>query len=312
MKFVYGNRPATHTAFAAPGGCGALSLAMSLIKRTRPDATLYLSDPTWPNHKHIARTAGLQLGSYAYRMIEGGGIDLDAIAAALGDATPGDVVLFQGPCHNPTGIDPLTDQWDRLAEIVNGAGLLPLIDIAYHGFAVSLDEDMAGVRRFLKAVPDALVAYSCSKNFGLYRDRAGCFIGQAATEKAAEAVRTHVADIARASYSMPPAHGPAIVATILGDPELAQQWREELTAMRERMNGLRQQLADALHPRSNDYDPTALVRQNGMFSQLPLTTEEIGALKEAGVYIPGSGRINIAGLMPSKVARVAELISPYL
>ncbi|WOI52707.1 amino acid aminotransferase [Parvularcula sp. LCG005] len=298
--------------FATPGGTGGLSLGMSLYRRTRENGRVWISRPTWPNHQHIAQTVGLQVGSYGYADATDPGVDLDRMLSDLGEAKRGDMVLVQGPCHNPTGIDLSHDQWLTLADFCQEKGLLPLIDTAYHGFAASLDDDIAGVQAFLQKCADVLVVYSCSKNFGLYRERSGALIVQTDDEKSLEAVRTHLADVARAIYSMPPAHGPAIVATILGDADLRKAWTEELASMRTRMVELRRQLAAALQPRSNSYDPAVLNAQNGMFSQLPFVEGGIAELRERGLYIPGSGRLNIAGLVSEDIDRAAAEMSAYL
>ena len=312
--FVYADaaRPGGLISFATPGGCGGLYLGMSLIKRSAPTAKMWVSDPTWPNHLAVAATLGLPTASYPYADPAAPAVDVDKMMSALSAAEPGDGVLIQGPCHNPTGIDLTLDEWAAFGKFCADRQLLPLLDVAYHGFAQSLDEDLKGVRTFLAGVPEAILAYSCSKNFGLYRDRSGAVLVQSSSEAASEAVRTHLADIARTSYSMPPAHGPAIVATILGDAALTAIWREELEAMNARMAELRASLADALSPRSNRYDPQSLKAQNGMFSQLPFVPGGTDALKEKGVYIPGSGRINIAGLRRDDIARVGSILSEFV
>ncbi|MEM9234268.1 MAG: aromatic amino acid transaminase, partial [Pseudomonadota bacterium] len=312
--FVFGDDARdARQGFATPGGSGALSLGMALLARTSPDATVWISDPNWPNHPHIARTTGLAHEMYPYAAPADPGVDMDRMIAGLSGAKRGDMLLVQGPCHNPTGIDLTQEQWTSLGEYCAEHGLLPFVDIAYHGFAYSLEEDLIGVRAFLDLVPDALVSYSCSKNFGLYRDRAGALLLKAETAKAAEAAGTHLAEIARATWSMPPAHGPAIVATILGDEALRDLWQTELSAMKDRMVGLRTSLADAIHPGSNTYDAGVLKAQNGMFSQLPLPKPAIEELREnEALYIPGSGRINIAGLTEQDVERTAALVSRYL
>lgn len=298
--------------FAAPGGCGALFLGLSLAKRRDANATAWVSDPTWPNHLHIARSVGLKTRSYAYAASADPGVDTERMLATLAEAVEGDVIVIQGPCHNPTGIDLTDDAMAKVGTFCRERKLLPLVDVAYHGFANSLDTDLIGVQRLLATCPDALVAYSCSKNFGLYRDRAGAFLAQTDSAKASDAVRTHIADIARAAYSMPPAHGPAIVATILGDSQLKAQWIAELVSMQKRMQGLREQLATALSPRSNSYDPDVLTAQRGMFSQLPFQTGGVEALREQGIYIPGSGRINVAGLTEKVIPDLAAKLSLYL
>lgn len=302
----------THLSFSTPGGCGALFLANCLAKRTAPAGRFWMSDPTWANHPAIAKNAGLDVATYPYANPASPDVRTDAMLAKLEEAKAGDTVLFQGPCHNPTGIDLSQDDWVALGELCERKGLLPLIDIAYHGFANSLGTDLLGVQAFLARVPDTMISYSCSKNFGLYRERTGALLIKAATPKAAQSVHTHVADIARTAYSMPPAHGQAIVATIMADPALCQEWQTELVAMQARMADLRRALADALQPRTNTYDPAALCAQNGMFSQLPFVEGGVDALREQGVYIPGSGRINIAGLTTEQIPGVAASMSPYL
>lgn len=314
-RMVFGDQgdKSARDGFSSPGGCGALMLANALIKRTNPDATLWISDPSWPNHPAVAKSVGLATATYPYAAPGDSEVDMERMLDGLGKASRGDAVIIQGPCHNPTGIDLGPDDWKAVADLCISRGILPLIDIAYHGLAYSLDEDIAGVRAFLDAVPDALISYSCSKNFGLYRDRTGCLLIKADSAPAVAAAGTHVAEIARTSYSMPPAHGQALVATILGDADLTAKWKAELAEMRERINTLRADLADSLHPQTNSYDPQAVASQRGMFSQLPLSKEAITALREEhGIYMPGSGRINIAGLDTEGVARAAKLISPYL
>ncbi|RFB04749.1 amino acid aminotransferase [Parvularcula marina] len=313
-RFIFADdETANRQGFATPGGSGALSLGMNFIKRITPDATVWISDPSWPNHPHIARTASLNVASYAYAQPADPGIDLDKLMESLSAAKPGDAIIIQGPCHNPTGIDLDTAQWKALGAFCAEKGLMPFIDMAYHGFAQSLDEDVLGVRAFLGEVPEALFSYSCSKNFGLYRDRAGCLLLKASSETGAQNAGTHLADIARALWSMPPAHGPAIVSTILGDEALTTMWKTELVEMQDRMGTLRRALAESIHPNSNSYDPSVLTSQNGMFSQLPLAKPVIEELREKeGLYIPGSGRINIAGLSMAQTSRVAELLSPHL
>lgn len=313
-RLVFGDTPSdARDGFSTPGGCGALSLAKQLITVTDSNATLWISDPTWPNHLSIAKAVGLKTAAYPYAAPGDTKADLNNMLEGLAGAKRGDAVLIQGPCHNPTGIDIATEDWKTLGDYCVANGLLPLIDIAYHGFASSLEEDIKGVRTFLDLVPQALVCYSCSKNFGLYRERTGCLLIKAETAAAAQAAGSHVASISRASYSMPPAHGQAIVATILGNAALRTQWEDELNAMRIRVISLRTALADALHPSSNSYDPHALKAQNGMFSQLPMAKESIETLRtEGGVYMPGSGRINIAGLTTEVIPGLAEKLSPYL
>lgn len=301
-----------HLGYATPGGTGALSLAMGLINRVSEAPTIWIGEPTWPNHLHVANSMAIKVERYAYADTSDPAVNLDGMIAALQKASSGDAVLIQGPCHNPTGIDLDADGWRIVGETCAARGLLPLVDCAYHGFAGGLETDAAGIRILLSKVPEALVAYSCSKNFGLYRDRAGCLMVKSESGAVAQTVATHLSDIARALWSMPPAHGPALVAEIFGDPALENQWRTELEEMRQRVCALRAALAAALHPQSNSYDPDVLNRQHGMFSQLPIKAGAADTLKEQGLYLPKSGRINVAGLSTDAIDQVASLLSPYL
>ena len=295
--------------FTSPGGCGALFLGTGLMQRMGVKK-VWVSDPTWPNHPNVVRFFGLDTGNYAYADPESGTLDFPAMKAGLDAAASGDGVIIQGPCHNPTGIDLSVEQWRELGALVKAKGLIPLVDIAYHGFAHGLDADMQGVRAFIAEAGDVLIAYSCSKNFGLYRERAGCFLAIGTSADGIAAASTHIAGLARASYSMPPAHGAAIVATILGDPDLRAEWEAELTVMRERMIGLRSSLADVLVAKTGSNRLSVLKTQNGMFSQLPVSKQAIDAMREHdALYMPGSGRINIAGLTLDDIPQIAGIIA---
>lgn len=313
--FVFGADSAPRAAgqtlsFMTPGGCGALFLGAGLMKRLGAKR-VWVSRPTWPNHINLVNALGLETQSYDYAA--DGELAWDALVASLEAAQPGDGIIIQGPCHNPTGIDLNLEQWRALAALCRDKDLIPMLDVAYHGFAHGLDADMAGVRAFVETAPDVLMSYSCSKNFGLYRDRTGCFLAKGQSAEAIAAASTHVADLARTSYSMPPAHGAAIVATILGDAALRVEWEAELTMMRERMIGLRRALSDALVSRTGSNVLGKLSAQNGMFSQLPVTAEAATAMREEdGLYLPGSGRINIAGLRTEQIDRIADIVSARL
>ena len=298
--------------FTAPGGCGALSLGVGLMRRIGVNK-VWVSKPTWPNHPKVVEALGLAVGEYGYADPETGTADRAAMIADLSKAAPGDGVLVQGPCHNPTGIDLTLEDWRVLGAFVKERGLVVMLDVAYHGFAHGLDADMAGVRAFIDEAGEAMVAYSCSKNFGLYRERAGCFLAIGETPEGIAAATTHVADLSRSAWSMPPAHGAGIVATILGDPALRAEWETELTSMRERMISLRKALADQLVERTGSNRLASLATQTGMFSQLPVSPEGAKTLREAyGLYMPGSGRINVAGLNLKDIPRVAEIIATAL
>lgn len=295
--------------FASPGGCGALSLGIGLMRRIGVKK-VWVSNPTWPNHPNVVRALGLGIGEYRYADPETGTADSAAMIADLSQAAPGDGVIVQGPCHNPTGIDLTLNDWRDLGAFVKERGLIVMLDVAYHGFAHGLDADMEGVRAFIGAAGEAMIAYSCSKNFGLYRERTGCFLTIGETAEGIAAATTHVADISRATWSMPPAHGAGIVATILGDRALRAEWEAELTSMRERMISLRKALSDELVQRTGSNRLAALATQNGMFSQLPVSADGAKKLRvEYGLYMPGSGRINVAGLNLKDIPRVAEIIA---
>ena len=293
--------------FTAPGGCGALFLGTGLMSRMGVK-TVWVSNPTWPNHPNVVRFMGLDVAEYPYA--ETGELDLAAMLAGIEKAERGDGIIIQGPCHNPTGIDLTIEDWKKVGALVKSKGLIAMLDVAYHGFAKGLDEDIKGVRAFIEAAGEALVSYSCSKNFGLYRERAGCFLAVGESAEGIAAASTHVAALARASYSMPPAHGAAIVATILNNADLRAEWEAELTQMRERMISLRKALAETLVEKTGSNRLGAVAMQNGMFSQLPLSKDGITAMREkSGLYMPNSGRINIAGLNLKDIPAVADIIA---
>lgn len=313
--FVFGkDHPARQEgrtiSFTAPGGCAALFQGVSLMRKTGAKR-VWISKPTWPNHPNVVRSLRLEVMEYTYT--RDGEFYRLGMLADLSAAERGDGAIIQGPCHNPTGIDPGMDDWKALGELAKEKGLLVMLDVAYHGFAQSLDRDMDGVRTFMDAAGEAMVAYSCSKNFGLYRERTGCFLVLGETPAGIAAATTHVADNGRATWSMPPAHGAGIVATILGDAQLRIEWENELNAMRTRMNGLRESLSDALVSATGSNALAALKAQNGMFSQLPVSAAQTGELREKhGVYMPASGRINIAGLNPNDIPALSQILSAYL
>lgn len=288
-----------------PGGSGALRLAADLIRQAGT-GKIWLGLPSWPNHAGIFAAAGLEIETYPYFDVPSQTLLLDGMLEALRKAQPGDAVLLHASCHNPTGAPLGAADWARIAEVIAARGLVPLIDSAYQGFGAGFDCDVAGLRALVSAIPEALVAVSCSKSFGLYRERTGALFAVAAAEATAATARSNLVAIARTSYSMPPDHGAAIVRTILGTPELYDDWRAELESMRERLAALRRSFAAALGDRWSN--SLAIGRQEGMFSLLPLTPTEVMALREKhGVYMPTSGRINIAGLKLADVVRVAGL-----
>jgi aromatic-amino-acid transaminase len=282
----------------APGGTGAVRLAVEVAKRAGVKR-IWMGTPSWPNHAQIVAAAGLELKTFGHMTAEGTA-DLDSLKAVLADAGADDAVLLHGCCHNPTGVDYTEAQWDELAALLKTSGVLPLLDLAYQGLGAGMEADAYGLRKVLSEVPEALVAYSCDKNFGLYRDRVGAFYAVTGDAEALARAMSNGATIARASWSMPPDHGAAAVRLILEDAELTALWLAELDEMRDRMRWVRDRLAAAQQVGTINMAPLGI--QNGLFSMLPLSGEQILAIREKhGVYMAGSGRINIAGLTTGNV-----------
>ncbi|WP_026166966.1 aromatic amino acid transaminase [Novosphingobium nitrogenifigens] len=289
----------------APGGTGAVRLAIEVAKRAGAKRIL-MGTPSWPNHAQIVAAAGLELVTFRHVTPEGTA-DLDALKAALAAAGEGDVVLLHGCCHNPSGVDYTRAQWDEIAPLLAERGIMPLIDLAYQGLGEGMEADAYGLRKVLAHVPEALVAYSCDKNFGLYRDRVGAFYAVTSDADALARAMANGATIARASWSMPPDHGAAAVRIILNDKDLTAQWLAELDDMRDRMRWVRDRLASAQQVGAIPMGP--LGTQNGLFSMLPLSSEQILALREKhGVYMAGSGRINIAGLTTGNIEKFIDAL----
>jgi aromatic-amino-acid transaminase len=291
------------------GGTGALRLAAELLALERPERTIWIGTPTWPNHLPIFRGAFADVRTYEQFDRETQRLRDGACLEALEQASPGDVIILHGCCHNPTGVDPDLDGWSAIAELAERRGVLPIIDLAYHGFGDGLDADAAPLRILLEKMPVALIAYSCSKNFGLYRDRVGALlvVGNA---QASDMAWSNLVLLARTNYSMPPDHGAAVVRTILQSPMLEREWRIELESYRARLLDLRGRLAGSAG--AGRFDLTPLGRQKGFFSLLPLSPEEVDWLRsERGIYMAQSGRINIAGLgdrqLPELVSALAAL-----
>ena len=296
-----------------PGGTGALRQLADLARLARPDATVWVPDPTWPNHMPILRAAGLQTQVYPYFDAETAGIRFDAMTDTLNGAKAGDIVLLHGCCHNPTGADLDEAQWAALADLLVARGLTPFIDIAYQGFGDGLEEDAAGLRILARKVPEMLVAASCSKNFSVYRDRAGAAMLLAADAAQADAAFSQLLAVGRGIWSMPPDHAAACVRIVLQDEDLRRQWKAELDEVRQRMLRLRQGFAEALRRQSNSDRFDFIARQRGMFSRLGITAEQVARIRaEHGVYIVGDGRFNVAGLpddgLDDLAARVVAIL----
>ncbi|MBX7495133.1 aromatic amino acid transaminase [Qipengyuania sp. 6B39] len=277
-----------------PGGTGAVRLAVALGKAAGV-TRIHMGTPSWPNHAQILADVGVEFVPFAHAKPDGSA-DLDAVLGAIRGAAPTDAVLLHGCCHNPTGVDYTADEWAATAEAFAETGVLPILDVAYHGLGHGLEEDIAGVRTVLAAVPEALIAYSCDKNFGLYRDRVGAFYMMAKTGDQLPAIVSNANALARANWSMPPDHGGAAVRNVLRDDALTKEWHEELDEMRERMRRVRARLA-AADNEAPGLNLAALGEQNGLFAMLPLDKDQIAKLREDhGIYMAGSGRINVAGL----------------
>ncbi|SFX07614.1 aromatic amino acid transaminase [Marinospirillum alkaliphilum] len=294
----------------APGGTGALRLAADFIHRCAPGKKVWISDPTWPNHYAIFNAAGVEYASYRYVDSNTNRLDFPAMLADLQQIPEGDVVLLHACCHNPTGFDLSLEQWQQVLEILKARKLLPLIDFAYQGFGAGLEEDAAAVRLLAEQLPEVMITASCSKNFGLYRERIGAFIAVAANRNDMEKVRSQLAVVARSNYSNPPAHGSAIVATILANPELNGLWRREVDDMRNRINTLRQQFVDALKPFGLAEKFACVAEQRGMFSYSGLKPEEVQKLQqEFGIYMVKTGRMNIAGYSEQNLQYLCKAIA---
>lgn len=293
------------SAIQTPGGSGGLRLLADLIAAGKPGATVWISDPSYVNHAPIMRAAGLQVEVYPYLDTATGGLRRDAMFDALAKCGPGDVVLLHGCCHNPCGVDLVTADWQRVAAMAVAQGFVPFVDLAYQGFGESVEADAEGIRILARAVPEMLVVYSCSKHFGLYRERTGAAMVLSANGDTAGRVRGKLFELARRSYTMPPDHGAELVARIIESPALALQWREELDAMRSRIVRIRHGLADAMAKRGVDGE--RLRSHRGMFSMLPLDAGQIARLREElAVYVVGGGRINLAGLDEARIDELAD------
>ena len=296
-----------------PGGTGALRVAADFVRRISPQAAVWLSDPTWPNHPNVFGAAALQVQSYPYFEAESNGVAFNPMMAALETIPAGDVLLLHGCCHNPTGADLSPEQWQTVAAVCAERGILPLLDFAYQGFGDGLEEDASGVRIVAEHCREFLVATSYSKNFGLYNERVGALTLVAASAEAAEAANSHLKFCVRTNYSNPPAHGGQIVAEILGDPALRQRWEAELAEMRNRINDMRHLFVETLHEQGAGRDFSFISRQRGMFSYSGLTPAQVQALRERhSVYIVGSGRINVAGMTEPNMDYLCAAIADVL
>jgi len=300
------------SAVQTPGGCGAVRLGAEVLHAAAPDATVWVSDPTWPVHIPLIGSVGLQFKTYRYYSADMKGLDFDAMLADLEAAQAGDVVLLHGCCHNPSGVDPTLEQWGVLADLMSERQLLPMIDFAYQGMGAGLDDDAAGIRAVLARVPEMIIAVSSSKNIGLYRERAGAAMFVGGDARAAEAMASQAVSAARRVYSMPPAHGALLAGRVLSSPALRSGWEAELGQICQRINDLRGQFEDALTT-ATGRDFGFIGKEHGMFSFLGLSVEQAQRLRaEQSVYMLDSSRINIAGLNTNNLGRVVEAVASVL
>ncbi|GDY25977.1 aminotransferase [Agarivorans sp. Toyoura001] len=294
----------------SPGGTGALHNAAEFAYNHLGVRTVWVSNPTWANHGNIFKALGLEVKAYDYYNADTKDLDFDAMLSSLEQVAEGDLVLFHGCCHNPTGIDPTTEQWQQLASLAASKKMLPLFDFAYQGFAKGVEEDAAGLRIFAKEIKELLVASSFSKNFGLYNERVGAFTLVASDKEQGAVAFSQVKAGIRANYSNPPSHGAAVVTTILQNPELKAQWNAEVADMRERIKEMRDLFVATLAAKGATGDYSFIQRQNGMFSFSGLSKEQVQILKEEhGVYIVGSGRISVAGMTKNNMEALCAAIA---
>jgi aspartate/tyrosine/aromatic aminotransferase len=296
-----------------PGGTGALRVGAEFLKRIKPDARIWMSDPTWPNHPNVFGAAGLTVETYPYFDSAINGIALDKMIAALKEIPSGDVVLLHGSCHNPTGADPTPGQWAQIADVIAERGLLPFVDFAYQGLGDGLREDAAGILTLCRPGSEMLIASSFSKNFGLYNERVGALTVVTPSAEAAQSTISHVKKCIRANYSNPPSHGASIVIGVLNDPDLRAQWESEVRGMCNRINKMRKLFVQRLAANGVTRDFSFIERQRGIFSYTGLTKEQAQELREKhSVYILDSGRMNVAGMNEGNIDAICQAIAAVL
>lgn len=311
LKLVFGQKADLSRMFACQtaGGSGALRTIADLLAKARPDATVWLSDPTWVNHAPILNAAGFKTRTYPYFDAASGTVKADAMLLGLKQARAGDIVLLHGCCHNPTGANLTIEQWGQVADLLLERGLFPFIDIAYQGFGDGLEEDAAAVRLLASKLPEMAVATSCSKNFSVYRDRVGAVILMGKDAESAKIAGSQALASTRVLYSMPPDHAAAAIRIVLEDEALRANWEAELETMRLRMLNLRKGFADALRLQSNSARFDFIADHRGMFSRLGLTEAQVDRLRdEFGIYMVGDSRFNVAGLKEDRLEELAKAV----
>lgn len=296
-----------------PGGTGALRVAADFIKVNLKTNRIWVSAPTWENHRGVFLAAGLEVETYPYYDAGNKQLAFDAMMAALETVPEGEIVLFHACCHNPTGMDPDAEQWKAIAEVTARRRFMPFFDFAYQGLGDGLEEDAAGLRTVAASVDEFIVSSSFAKNFGLYKERAGAITLVAQSEAAAQCAFSQLKARIRTNYSNPPSHGGAIVTTVLDDPELHAMWEGEVKAMCARINGMRTLFVDTLKAKGVARDFSFITRQRGMFSFSGLTKEQVEVLRERyGIYVVASGRINVAAMTPSNMEPLCSAIAEIL
>ncbi len=296
-----------------PGGTAALRVGADFLAKHFPNATIWLSDPTWPNHNALFQSANLPIKSYPYYNSESKTLDFDRMLDILKSVPAGDVVLLHGGCHNPTGVDPDREQWIALGETAASQGWIPFVDFAYQGFATGIEEDALGVRELALKVPEIIIASSFSKNFGLYNERVGALTLVGKTEEEVQKALGNLKRCVRTNYSNPPAHGASIVATVLETPELRKEWEGEVAAMRSRIAQMRTLFVETLKKKGVKRDFSFIAKQKGMFSFSGLNVDQVKVLREKySIYIVGNGRINVAGMTEKNMEPLCTAIAEVL
>ncbi len=315
-KLVFGDRvdAARIAILQSPGGTGALRIAAGFLASQLSPIRIWVPTPTWENHNAVFSSEGLPIESYRYLAEDRTSLDFDGMIEDLRTKTSvGDAILLHACCHNPTGVDPSSEQWKEISAVLAERQLLPVIDFAYQGFGNGLDEDTAAITAVLGACEEAIVCSSFSKNFGLYGERVGAMSLIASDGATAKAAQSQLKRVVRCNYSNPPRHGAAIVATVLADPGLTQQWHEELTEMRDRIKRLRQQFVETMKTAGSGHDFEFLLSQSGMFSFSGLNKMQVDQLKaDHGIYVVGSGRINVAGMSEDKMGQLCEAVAKVI
>ena len=297
----------------SPGGCGGLRLAAEFIKSANPDATVWVSNPTWANHVPLLGSAGLKIAEYPYYDYDSHSVKFEAMIECLSKIDSGDIVLLHGCCHNPCGADLNQEQWQQVRDVALKQGFTVFIDLAYQGLGDGLEEDVYGTRLLAESLPELIVVSSCSKNFGLYRERTGAMTLICDSDAAAAVAITQIAGAARAMYSMPPDHGAATVQLILSNDTLRTEWDAELTEMRDRINGLRAQFVKQIQSIGIEQDFSFIEREKGMFSFLGVNVDQVQTLvNDYSIYLVNSSRINVAGINDSNIEYLSNSLAAVL